>query len=148
MRCAHRREGILTHYLPLYFPEAERFHRSSRTDWFLAFLVDFPSTHMITAMAKESFVEAAWPILGGRVGKSELLSDIYETSKASVALPVLPDSEAIRMFRLVLAEWRSLTRQRNEIEDRAVSKIDVEIANGIAVPSRMIRYPSCLTAVS
>lgn len=24
---------ILTHYLPLYFPEAERFHRSSRTDW-------------------------------------------------------------------------------------------------------------------
>ena len=99
-------------------------------------------------MAKESFVEAAWPILGGRVGKSELLSDIYETSKASVALPVPPDSEAIRMFRLVLAEWRSLTRQRNEFEDRAVSKIDVEIANGIAVPSRMIRYPSCLTAVS
>ena len=42
------------------------------------------------------------------------------------------------MFRLVLAEWRSLTRQRNEIEDRAVSKIDVEIANGIAVQSRMI----------
>ena len=29
---------ILTHYLPLYFPEAERFHRSSRTDWFLVFL--------------------------------------------------------------------------------------------------------------
>lgn len=27
---------ILTHYLPLYLPEAERFHRSSRTDWFLA----------------------------------------------------------------------------------------------------------------
>ena len=25
---------ILTHYLPLYFPEADRFHRSSRTDWF------------------------------------------------------------------------------------------------------------------
>lgn len=112
---------ILTHYLPLYFPEAERFHRSSRTDWFLAFLEAFPSPHMITAMPKESFVEAAWPILGRRVGKSDLLSDIYETSKASVALPVHPDSEAIRMFRLVLAEGRSLTRQRNEIEDRAVS---------------------------
>ena len=26
---------ILTHYLPLYFTEADRFHRSSRTDWFL-----------------------------------------------------------------------------------------------------------------
>jgi transposase len=39
---------ILTHYLPLYFPEAERFHRSSRTDWFLAFLEKYPSPHMIT----------------------------------------------------------------------------------------------------
>ena len=29
---------ILTHYLPLYFPEAERFHRNPFTDWFLAFL--------------------------------------------------------------------------------------------------------------
>ena len=23
---------VLTHYLPLYFPEADRFHRSSRSD--------------------------------------------------------------------------------------------------------------------
>ncbi len=29
---------ILTHCLPLYFPEANRFRRSSRSDWFLAFL--------------------------------------------------------------------------------------------------------------
>lgn len=34
---------MLTQYLPLYFPEADRFHRSSRTDWFLAFLEMFPS---------------------------------------------------------------------------------------------------------
>ena len=26
---------VLTHYLPLYFPEADRFHRSSRSDWFI-----------------------------------------------------------------------------------------------------------------
>ncbi len=41
---------ILTHYLPLYFPEADRYHRSSRTDWFLAFLEAFPSPHFIAAM--------------------------------------------------------------------------------------------------
>jgi transposase len=29
---------VLTHYLPLYFPEADRFNRSSRSDWFFAFL--------------------------------------------------------------------------------------------------------------
>jgi transposase len=110
---------ILTHYLPLYFPEADRFHRSSRGDWFLAFLEAFPSPHMITAMDKDAFIAAAWPVIGRRVSKAALLTDIYETSKASVGLPVAPDSDAIRMFRLVLAQGRSLIQQRNAIEERA-----------------------------
>jgi transposase len=110
---------ILTHYLPLYFPEADRFHRSSRGDWFLAFLEAFPSPYMITAMDKDAFIEAAWPVIGRRVGKAALLADIYETSKTSVGLPVAPDSDAIRMFRLVLAQGRSLVQSRNAIEDRA-----------------------------
>ena len=108
---------ILTHYLPLYFPEADRFHRSSRTDWFLAFLEMFPSPHMISAMTKEEFTTAAWEVVGRKVDKSLLLSDIYETAKVSAGLP---DSDAIRMFRMMLAEGRSLIRQRNAIEDRAV----------------------------
>ena len=112
--------GILTHYLPLYFPEADRFHRSSRTDWFLAFLEMFPSPHMISAFTKEEFTKAAWEVVGRKVEKSLMLSDIYETAKASAGLPVSPDSDAIRMFRLMLAEGRSLIRQRNAIEDRAV----------------------------
>jgi transposase len=111
---------ILTHYLPLYFPEADRFHRSSRTDWFLAFLEMFPSPHMISAMTKEEFTKAAWAVVGRKVEKSLMLSDIYETAKTSAGLPVAPDSDAIRMFRLMLAEGRSLIRQRNAIEDRAV----------------------------
>lgn len=111
---------ILTHYLPLYFPEAERFHRSSRTDWFLAFLEMFPSPYFITAMTKEQFTKVAWQVVGRKVSKTHLLSDIYETAKASVALPVSEESDAIRMFCLVLREGRSLIRQRNEIEARAV----------------------------
>jgi len=111
---------ILTHYLPLYFPEADRFHRSSRTDWFLAFLEMFPSPHMISAMTKDEFIKAAWEVVGRKVEKSLLLSDIYETAKASAGLPVAPDSDAIQMFRMMLAEGRSLIRQRNAIEDRAV----------------------------
>jgi hypothetical protein len=110
---------ILTHYLPLYFPEADRFHRSSRGDWFLAFLEAFPSPHMITAMDKDAFVAAAWPVIGRRVSKAALLADIYQTSKTSVGLPVAPDSDAIRMFRLVLAQGRNLIQQRNAIEGRA-----------------------------
>lgn len=43
---------LLTHYLPLSFPEAERFYRSARSDRLLAFVEQFPSPHMISAMTK------------------------------------------------------------------------------------------------
>ena len=111
---------ILTHYLPLYFPEAERFHRSSRTDWFLAFLEKHPSPQMISDMGREAFVADAWEVVGRKVSKEQLLSDVYATAISSVGLPVQPDSDAVRMFRLVLAEGRSLIRQRDVIEARAV----------------------------
>ena len=111
---------ILTHYLPLYWPEAERFHRSSRSDWFFAFLERYPSPHFISAMGQEAFSADAWEVSGRKVSKERLLADIYQTAKSSVGLPIAPESDAARMFRLVLGEGRSLISQRNEIEDRAV----------------------------
>lgn len=114
---------ILTHYLPLYFPEADRFHRSSRGDWFFAFLELFPSPHFIAAMNREAFIEAAWDVVGRKVGKERLLADIYATATRSIGLPVAPDSDAIGMFRMVLAEGRSLIAQRNQIEVRAVEML-------------------------
>ena len=110
---------ILTHYLPLYFPEADRFHRSSRTDWFLAFLEMFPSPQMISALTKEEFIQAAWGVVGRKVEKSLMLSDIYETAKTSAGLPVSPDSDAIRMFRLPAQPYCA---QRGGLEYRARRK--------------------------
>ena len=75
---------------------------------------------MITTMTREAFIADAWQVVGKKVSKERLLSDIYATAVGSVGLPVGPDSDAVRMFRLVLAEGRSLVRQRNEIEARAV----------------------------
>ena len=107
---------ILTHYLPLYFPEIERFRHNSRSDWFFAFLEQFPIPACIRALSKEAFIEAAWQVVGRKVSKARLLADIYETATASIGLPVAPDSPAITMFRLVLAGMRSLIRQREAIE--------------------------------
>jgi transposase len=111
---------VLTHYLPLYFPEADRFHRSSRGDWFLAFLERYPSPHLISAIDRDAFITEAWDVVGRKVAKERLLIDIYETAKTSVGLPVGPDSDAVGMFRLVLGEGRGLIAQRNQIERRAV----------------------------
>lgn len=111
---------ILTHYLPLYFPEADRFHRSSRSEWFFAFLEQYPSPHFISAMGKDAFIADAWEVVGRKVSKERLLADIYETAITSVGLPIDPASDAIKMFRMVLAEGRSLIAQRNQIENRAI----------------------------
>jgi transposase len=110
---------ILTHYLPLYFPEIERFRGNSRSDWFFAFLDAFPTPSSITILTKEKFVEAAWDVVGRKVSKSQILMDIYGTARTSIGLPLPLDAPAIRMFRMVVAEARSLIRQRNEIEAQA-----------------------------
>lgn len=110
---------ILTHYLPLYFPEVERFGGNSRSDWFLALLERFPTPSSIMALDRERFVLEAWPVIGRKVSKARVLNDIYETARASTALPVEEGSAAIAMFRMVLAEARSLIRQRNQIEELA-----------------------------
>src|SRR3954466_5009593 len=53
---------ILTHHLPLYFPEIGRFRHNSRSDWFFAFLDRFPTPGSITALSKEAFIAAAWGV--------------------------------------------------------------------------------------
>lgn len=114
---------ILTHYLPLYFPEVARFAGSSRSDWFLAMIERFPTPASITALTKEAFSAEVWPLIGRKVSKARLINDVYETACSSVALPVPEDSVAITMFRMVIAQGRSLVHQRDEIERLAHARL-------------------------
>jgi transposase len=75
---------------------------------------------MISTMSREAFIKDAWQVVGRKVGKEQILTDICATATASVGLLVHPGSDAIRMFRMVFAEGRSLIRERNEIETRSV----------------------------
>ena len=72
---------ILTHFLPWYFPEIERFRGNSRTDWFFAFLDAFPTPGSVMALSKEAFIEAAWDVVGRKVSKERLLANIYESAR-------------------------------------------------------------------
>lgn len=107
---------ILTHYLPLYFPEIASFAGNSRSDWFLALLERFPTPASITALGPEGFSAEAWSLVGRKVSKARLINDIYATATTSIALPVTLDSAAIAMFRMIIAEARSLIHQRDQIE--------------------------------
>jgi transposase len=108
-----------THYLPLYFPEIERFRHNSRSAWFFIFLDRFPVPAAIVTLSREQFIEAAWPVIGRKVAKARILGDIYETAKTSIGLPVAADSPAVAMYRLVIAHIRQLIQQRDEIERQA-----------------------------
>jgi hypothetical protein len=57
---------LLTHYLPLYFPEVERFHGTSRSDWFLALLEQFPTPASITALPRRPSWRPPGTWLAGR----------------------------------------------------------------------------------
>jgi transposase len=70
-------------------------------------------------MDEAAFIEVAWHVVGRKVSKARLLADIYQTARTSIGLPIPLDAPAIAMFRMVLAEARSLIRQRDTIEKMA-----------------------------
>lgn len=113
------RHGIITHYLPLHFPEIERFWYSSRNDWFVRFLMQFPTAAAVSALCREDFVAAAWEVAGRKVGKRRQLEEIHELAQNSIALPLAADSVAVETFRLQLSRYDALNEQRNALEARA-----------------------------
>lgn len=109
---------IFTHYLPLYFPEAERYCHNSRAEWFTQLLLLAPCPAAVQAYSKQEFVEKAAKISGRKVDKLRLLADFYEAARSSIALPVSEHSQAISMFRVVLEEYFGLCRLRRQLEQQ------------------------------
>jgi transposase len=108
--------SIFTHYLPLYFPEAERYCHNSRAEWFTQLLLLTPCPQAVLAYSKQEFVDKASKISGRKVDKRRLLADFYEAARSSIALPVTERSQAISMFRVVLEEYFGLCRLRRQLE--------------------------------
>ena len=111
--------SILTHHLPLYWPEFGRYWHSSRADWFANFLIRFPVPEAIRRLDREAFIQEAWPLVGRKVNKRGKLDEIYELAGETIALPIDPDSLAVQAFRLQLERYLSLNRLRKELEMRA-----------------------------
>lgn len=119
LRKVQVQHSIMTHYLPLYFPEAERYATNSRAQWFTQLLHRFPCPASITRYTREAFYEEAWSVVGRKVNKRGFLDDLYTTASQSIGLPVAEDTEAIQMFRLILAEHQRLCITRTAIERQA-----------------------------
>lgn len=64
----------MTHYLPLYFPEAERYYTNSRAQWFMQLLHRFPWPAAITRYSPDAFAHEAWTVVGRKVNKNAVSS--------------------------------------------------------------------------
>ena len=113
--------SLVNHYLPLYFPEIEKYLCSSRGIWLIQFLLVFPTPLSITQHPKEVFVKLGSVIPGYKRFKNRWLSELYETAKKSVGLPSLETSVAIEMFKKTLLEYLHLCQSRESIEKQAAN---------------------------
>lgn len=114
-RCHH---SLLNHYLPLFFPEFERYLHSSRSDWFCRFLLEFPTPGSITRLSREGFIKTAWELVGRKVAKERFLAEVYETALQSIALPIENDI-SLAAFRLQIRRYQELTAHRRHLEGMA-----------------------------
>jgi len=123
LRKVQIQHAIFTHYLPLYFPEAERYCHSSRAEWFTQLLLLTPCPAAVLAYGKQEFIDRASKIVGRKVDKQRFLADFYESARSSIAVPVAADSEAIAMFGLVLEQYLALCRLRQQLEKQVQQRL-------------------------
>lgn len=112
--------AIVNHHLPLYFPEMQRYWSTTRIDWWLRFMIEFPTPAHIRQLSKEAFIQQAWDVVGRKVEKTAKLTEIWTMAAHSAALPHAPDCLAVETFRISLRQARYLNELRRSLEQRAV----------------------------
>lgn len=111
--------SLLTHFLPLYWPEFARYWRTSRSEQFIRMLLAYPTPASIVATDLDTFVRSAWEAAGRKVGKRAWLTGVYETAQHSVGLPIALESAAVTTYRLRLQTFLDLSAQRQVLEAQA-----------------------------
>jgi transposase len=59
--------SLINRCLPLYFPEMHRYWATTRNEWFVRFLLAFPTARHVRALEREAFVQGAWELVGRKV---------------------------------------------------------------------------------
>jgi transposase len=120
--------SLMTHYLPLYFPEAEPFLGSSRSEWFLDVFLFAPCPAEILKHRKETYLRKT---VKGDEGhptvRRRLVAEFYETAKESVGIPIAAGSVSMQMFKTILAEYIALAKLRRKLEKQIHDHLDSNV---------------------
>ncbi len=135
LRKTRLQHSLMNHYLPLYFPEAERFLCTTRAGWFARLLIAFPTPASVTQLPEAEFVATAAELLRTKHSKQAVLRSFHAKASESVGIPVSLDSQAVATFRLLLNEHSELCRQREQLERTAhellKERIDYQILRSV-----------------
>jgi hypothetical protein len=118
--------SLINHCLPLYFPEMHRYWATTRNEWFVRFLLRFPTPAHVRALTRAQFVEAAWDVVGRKVNKRAKLEEIWEMAGTTAALPHAVGSLAVETFRVTLRRYQELNTLRAELEARAEQALSTD----------------------
>ncbi len=111
--------AIVNHHLPLYFPEMQRYWQTTRIEWWLRFMLEFPTPAHVRRLTIEDFIDQAWDLVGKKVEKTAKLSEIWHMAEHSAALPHGLDCLAVETFRITLRQAQHLNDLRRTLEQRA-----------------------------
>jgi transposase len=119
--------SLMTHYLPLYFPEAEPFLSNPRGEWFLEVLRVAPCPSAVLLHKKSSFVKKFTASGGHFTSRQSLVASYYEMAKESVGIPVAADSKAAQMFQLTVEQYMELTKVRRELQELIHAQLEQNV---------------------
>jgi transposase len=126
LRKTRLQHSILNHYLPIYFPEAEKFFCSSRALWFGKLMGCYPVPSIVKAHSREDFISKASLLLSRKQMRSSILESFYDCASNSIGVPVPESSDAVAMFRMMLDEHCRLNVKRQELEKIAHEKLKLD----------------------
>ncbi|WKL14389.1 IS110 family transposase [Comamonas testosteroni] len=110
--------AIINHHVPLYFPEMHKYWSSTRNEWWVKFMIEFPTPVHVRQHTCQEFIERASALVGRRVHRVAKLTEIWEACADSGALPHDPQSVAVQMFRFTLRHYQQLNELRRQLEQQ------------------------------
>lgn len=128
--------AIINHHLPLYFPEMHKYWTSTRNEWWVRFMIAFPTPVHVRRHTCEEFIELASPLVGRRVRRVAKLTEIWASCADSGALPHDPQSIAVQTFVFTLRHYQHLSEMRDQLEAQAQAMLarDEDYAHLMSLP--------------
>ena len=119
--------AIINHHVPLYFPEMHKYWSSTRNEWWVKFMIEFPTPVHVRQYTCQEFIELASALVGRRVHRVAKLTEIWEACEDSGALPHDPQSVAVQMFRFTLRHYQQLNDLRRQLEQQVQDLLANEV---------------------